>query len=395
VKDYGAVGDGVTDDSAAIQMAIDSLPGEGPIQHELILGAGGTVFFPTGVYRVANTIRVERWNVALLGEGVDATTLLADASLYTVVRFGNATAVPQIIAINCSIERMTIDRQEGAIPIGATGILWDLFQHGYERSTRVNRHYYGRRITGGSEGASVYYSLYEPQSSNVTRAHMAIVHAAGIKVFGGVFGRTPEEFDYAGMIEIGGIANDVTFTQCTFIPGRRPATAGQKPGVILINGMTVETGVYRFVDCKTENTSVGFTSDQFTPRINGIEVLGGRWAVELGMFNFNPNTRVEAMKLTGAEISTLEGQVVGLVNAQWLVISGCLIGGASAFFGGPQADMTITGNRFLGSVFLGGAFRTLMFTGNVHNGLNDAMDMSSGRYLVGNNLESDLWWGPS
>ncbi len=40
VKDFGAVGDGVTDDTAAIQAAWDS-----------IKSANGTLFFPKGVYR--------------------------------------------------------------------------------------------------------------------------------------------------------------------------------------------------------------------------------------------------------------------------------------------------------------------------------------------------------
>jgi hypothetical protein len=45
VKDFGAVGDGQNDDSAAIQKAIDS-----------IQTSGGTVFFPIGRYRIKKTI---------------------------------------------------------------------------------------------------------------------------------------------------------------------------------------------------------------------------------------------------------------------------------------------------------------------------------------------------
>jgi hypothetical protein len=371
IRCFGASPDATSSqNSASIQKAIDSLP-----------GSGGMVLFPAGVYRVADTIRVMRNNVALLGEGVDATTLLADVALMAVVRFGEAAT--HNVAINCSIERMSIDRQTGAIPIGSMGILWELFAYGYERLTRVNRHYYGRKITGIGPPThiSIQYSLYEPYSSNVTRAHMNIEHAAGIKVFGGEFGRNGgEAFDCAGMIEITGLANDVTFAQCSFLP-RGPATnAGNKPGVILINGMTIPTGVYKFIDCNTENTSVGFTSDAFTPQISDIHIVGGRWAVEMTMFNFHPDTKIVAMWLTGVAMAT----TVVLVNSQWLVISGCAMGSAG-FHGGPEADMTITGNRFQGGVFLGNAFRALVFTGNVHQGLTN---IASGNCLVTNNLQA-------
>jgi hypothetical protein len=56
VKDYGAKGDGVTDDTAAIQAAIDAANTAG----------GGIVYFPTGRYAVRSTIHVKP-RVLLLG----------------------------------------------------------------------------------------------------------------------------------------------------------------------------------------------------------------------------------------------------------------------------------------------------------------------------------------
>src|SRR5262245_35660575 len=44
VKDFGARGNGATDDTAAIQAAVNSL------------GGGGTVYFPRGSYKVTQTI---------------------------------------------------------------------------------------------------------------------------------------------------------------------------------------------------------------------------------------------------------------------------------------------------------------------------------------------------
>lgn len=60
---FGAVGDGVADDTAAIQAAIDALP-----------PAGGTVVFPTGTYLLSAAITV-RSELRLVGEG-DAASVL-------------------------------------------------------------------------------------------------------------------------------------------------------------------------------------------------------------------------------------------------------------------------------------------------------------------------------
>jgi hypothetical protein len=57
VKDFGAVGDGVADDTAAIQDAIDAFPN------------GVTVYFPRGTYRVTAQIVVNT-KIALLGDGI-------------------------------------------------------------------------------------------------------------------------------------------------------------------------------------------------------------------------------------------------------------------------------------------------------------------------------------
>ncbi len=57
VKSFGARGDGATDDTAAIQAAIDAT-------------ARGVIFFPKGIYRVSQTLRITTKNsLMLLGEG--------------------------------------------------------------------------------------------------------------------------------------------------------------------------------------------------------------------------------------------------------------------------------------------------------------------------------------
>ncbi len=61
VKDFGAVGDGVTDDTAAIQAAIDGLATN-----------GGTLLLPPGTYKISSTLTITESNILLLGFGGDA-----------------------------------------------------------------------------------------------------------------------------------------------------------------------------------------------------------------------------------------------------------------------------------------------------------------------------------
>lgn len=63
VKEYGATGDGTTDDTAAIQAAIDSLP-----------LAGGAIYLPAGTYKLSAAIAV-RNALKLFGDGNSATVL--------------------------------------------------------------------------------------------------------------------------------------------------------------------------------------------------------------------------------------------------------------------------------------------------------------------------------
>lgn len=73
VKDFGARGDGTTDDTAAIQRALDAIP-----------AGGATVHFPTGTYLVSITagnptlgiaLMLNRQGVTLTGNGIDASVI--------------------------------------------------------------------------------------------------------------------------------------------------------------------------------------------------------------------------------------------------------------------------------------------------------------------------------
>lgn len=90
VKDFGAVGDGVTDDTAAIQAAINSMP-----------AAGGTVFFPNGTYLVNSGIALKT-RVTIEGGDRNNTTIKAGAAGITVLGLSGS-------AYNVRIRHLAVD----------------------------------------------------------------------------------------------------------------------------------------------------------------------------------------------------------------------------------------------------------------------------------------------
>ena len=108
VKDprYGAVGDGATDDTAAIQAAIDFVSGTN----------GGTVYFPAGNYKTSATITVASAGTRIVGSGRNSTSILAN------FRGG---AVIEVTASRCEIADLAVSSLSGsarrsASPLGVT-----------------------------------------------------------------------------------------------------------------------------------------------------------------------------------------------------------------------------------------------------------------------------------
>lgn len=95
VKDFGAVGDGITDDTVAIQAAMN---------------VGGTIYFPAGTYAISAPLVRSTTGLVLQGEGIDATIIIAlptftGASMFTLGSKNTPSECRQIsmrdILVNC------------------------------------------------------------------------------------------------------------------------------------------------------------------------------------------------------------------------------------------------------------------------------------------------------
>lgn len=107
VKDFGAVGDGVTDDSAAIQAAFNQAAAD---QINAVytgssnaVNGGPTVYFPVGVYRMNTKLDVGvTRHVSMMGSG--KVLILGDTSLARGVDFISGTGLRYLTASNIQFQ---------------------------------------------------------------------------------------------------------------------------------------------------------------------------------------------------------------------------------------------------------------------------------------------------
>jgi pectate lyase-like protein len=96
VKEFGAYGNGIHDDTAAIQNAIN-----------FIAPTGGTVFFPAGTYNVSSELQVTTFGVKLSGagsgSGEKSVTLFATATMRSIIHTnGSIYCTFEDVWFNCN-----------------------------------------------------------------------------------------------------------------------------------------------------------------------------------------------------------------------------------------------------------------------------------------------------
>ena len=190
VRDFGAIGDGVADDTAAIQRAVDS--------------AVGQILFPHGTYRLTSSIVVELDKVGFASFTGLGTARIIMAGAGPAIRFigthdgsanpsdfddrvwlrQNAPAVDSLHIVGAHAEAVGVEAR-GVMQLTLTRVVVREALHGVhlvERDRNVtiaDCHIYNNR------GVGVFYDNVDLHQSNLTNCHISYNARGGVVVRGG------------------------------------------------------------------------------------------------------------------------------------------------------------------------------------------------------------------
>jgi hypothetical protein len=144
VKDFGAVGDGVADDTAAIQAAINTIGVN-----------GGSIFIPKGIFLINSTLNINNKSITISGEATHLTEIRFGSSVVNgFVWYGGTPSTN--LSKKIEIKKLTIstNNRSGAgtaLTISTDGL-------GYPGPTALISEIKIRFENNGSD----YYGFYEP-----------------------------------------------------------------------------------------------------------------------------------------------------------------------------------------------------------------------------------------
>lgn len=150
VKDYGAVGDGLTDDSAAINLAISSGNRCGPGSCNSSTTTPALVYFPSGDYLVSSSI-INYYDTQIIGNPNCLPTILASSSLTGWVIDSSGFGATNTFFRQ--IRNLIIDTTAVPPEVAVTGIFWPTAQ-----ATRLQNLVFKLSEAAGTQHQGVFIS---------------------------------------------------------------------------------------------------------------------------------------------------------------------------------------------------------------------------------------------
>ncbi len=134
VREFGAKGDDSTDDTAAIQAAINAAQAT---------GRGGVVFVPKGVYRISSALIVTGNGIELRGEGVFSAVIRITTGNFDAVRVQNCQ--------HSGVTGLHFWPPESLVPTAGAAVVFESCFEAYATNCFVFRHFVAFMVSSSTE----------------------------------------------------------------------------------------------------------------------------------------------------------------------------------------------------------------------------------------------------
>lgn len=371
VEQFGAKGDGLSDDANAIQSALNNAK------------FGGIVYLSPKPYRVASGITVPN-GIGLKGIGVgsyasgsindSSPLIIGDLSVSVIVTVTSGGYGEGVAAAN-----FMINRAAGTVPSGSVGLLITNSANNITvQDILVMRSNIGIKVGRGADPTSLGVHLLRVQTTQIPGYHIQIENAVGVTIDESYFGRNGgADVSSTGYVNILGATVDTV----KFFATQFNLSGGTATYVIDFTGyQNNANGIISFQGCHMEQWLNLIHADVTSSNIRSLSFMDN--TIDSGSGNIfygGPAAMFKELMVVGNRLdggfSTTLDQMVETV------FNGNRVTGTVLVNAGTQV---MTGNFFVGAVTLQGATSRTVFVGNgVAGGLGNTM---TGTTSIANNI---------
>ena len=358
VRAFGAVGDDSTNDTAAIQAAVDSIPSGSP---------GGVVFIPPGTYRIHSAITIPRSLIWFVGCGPDISILTCMTAGANGLHFSSGG--------NGGVCNLQINA--GVTKSAGAGILFDTWGSAFIDRVNIGGQFIGIKLL----------------DSNVVRVSNSLIQytinttGVGILIDGGLEHYITQTFvkgtDAANQCKacieiVNSGAFYLDYVSCLFA-----AT-----GLLLDPASTDEVAAGFMSNCVFD--SMGGDGLKFAPgasaRVKYIHSTGDSYTSDSGHgINFAGPGEIEAIRITDAFIVNNGTHGINLAVGTDISISDCIISGNSTASSGTSSGISVAANVNEFSFIGNRSGKTATIPANSQKYGIEVVAGTSNNYVIANN----------
>jgi hypothetical protein len=320
VKDFGAVGDNSTDDTVAIQSAINAV------------SSGAVLYFPQGIYRISATLNITN-GIRLQGAN----------RFYSIIRWSEPTLEAINIVTDSPVEIEHLGFQcTVAASAGYAVSLVGVTQNAY---SKIDKCFFNNCFWAIYTGSAAIWTISNSiisayQASGVVVQNTYIVDSGDSTIFNNVFSNSS-----AGAVAINHMSSGGLRVLCNKINSgaygyRMLLATGANTSDTLINGNSIE-------NCSV--AAISFTTTDATSSYSNVEITGNQIAITPIPIRFGTtytSMQFNGITITGNSLATSASGTVGITlnNVSNLNVSGNTCIGNGTIAAGISTGLYTSGN---------------------------------------------------